>query len=363
MDTPIALIAYKRPDTTRQVLDKIRDLAPKRLFLICDGPKSNEDEPGVREVRSLLETVDWECEVTRIFADNNMGLRPRIESGLTEVFSMVDRAIILEDDCVPSERFAAYCARTLELYQGDPRVGLVSGDNAHGYFKPGEDHYFSRFTLIWGWATWARAWEKYDLGQSLWPDARDSGFLHWFFKSKRAAAYWNTVLESNYNGGNSWARVWMLTCWLNSMLCAIASKNLISNIGFDDDATHTRGKNDLRGHALYHDAWGVRGEAAPAQVRADDDADALIDKIVFARDPVIFLGLEQAGDFGLHSRNLHEAFHADGYSIIDTNQVLAAYWRMKQSGAPTPALVDSQARARFAERVANGPDAGAARVA
>jgi hypothetical protein len=181
--------------------------------------------------------------VERNYADQNLGLPDRVAGGLDWVFSQVDRAIILEDDCVPENSFFPYCAELLERYQNDTRVMVISGDNfQHGRQRTQYSYYFSRYPHCWGWATWQRAWHHYDAGMDHWPAIRDSGWLYDILDNdRRAAAYWRQIFQAVYEGSiHSWAYRWTLACWIESGLTVLPRCNLVSNMGFGIDATHTR---------------------------------------------------------------------------------------------------------------------------
>ena len=151
--TPVCLIIHRRPETTRQVLAAIRTVRPRRLFVVADGPRPQV--PGeaalCRAAREAALSVDWDCTVTPLFAAGNLGLRDRVRSGLDAVFAAVPEAIILEDDCRPDPTFFRYAAELLERYRDDPRVMLISGDNAHGVHPRQASYAFTRYALIWGW--------------------------------------------------------------------------------------------------------------------------------------------------------------------------------------------------------------------
>lgn len=189
MTTPIPIIfmIFNRPDTTKQAFETIRAAKPKKLLVVADGPRPGK--PGEADkcaaTRAIIEEVDWDCEVHRNFSDMNLGCRQRVASGITWAFSLVDKAIILEDDCLPSQSFFRYCAELLDRYEHDDRVMMVSGNNhLFGHTDVAESYYFSRYPHCWGWATWRRAWMKYDLNMSQWPELRDRKLFDQYFHKR-----------------------------------------------------------------------------------------------------------------------------------------------------------------------------------
>ena len=242
MRTPIVLIVFNRPHLAEQVFQLIRAARPPTLLVIADGPRS--DRPGEEqrcdEARAITERVDWKCEVHRDYAEMNLGCRGRIATGLDWVFSLVEEAIILEDDTVPTSSFFDFCEELLDRYRQDLRVMSVSGSNliSQTYDHPW-DYYFSRYIHIWGWATWRRAWKLYDPGMEEWPHLRDSDWLQSFLGSREAVQYWSYVFETGYEGFDTWDYAWTFAHWRHSGLSAIPRVNLVSNIGFGPGATHT----------------------------------------------------------------------------------------------------------------------------
>ncbi len=247
LDTPVVFIVFNRPDATRRVFERIRVARPKQLFVIADGPRSErEGETALcDEVREIVSKVDWPCEVFTNYSDENMGCRARVISGLNWVFSHIEEAIILEDDCLPDPTFFVFCNELLERYRCDERIMHI-GANASRYdgSLPLYSYYFSRYPHIWGWATWKRAWDHYDENMTAWPEIRDSGLLDRMFCDSRARKYRFKIFDMAHQGKiDAWSPAWVLACWLHSGLAILPKVTLVANIGFGEGATHTAGEN------------------------------------------------------------------------------------------------------------------------
>ncbi len=281
MKTPVALLIFNRPDTTESVLQAIRNVKPPELLVIADGPRPGRPEETERcaAARAVIDRIDWNCKVHRNFADKNLGLRTRVYSGLDWVFQTVEEAIILEDDCVPHPSFFRFCEELLERYRNDKQVMLISGDNAHGFKTAEHSYYFSRYALIWGWATWRRAWQLYDNKMSLWPKLRDSNWLASILSNPHEIRYWSSLFQSNYEGFNSWARAWIFSCWVHKGLGIIPATNLISNIGFGSEATHTKFKDGRAEASVEAMNFPLQH---PLSVIRDSRADDFIEKVIFS---------------------------------------------------------------------------------
>lgn len=245
MDTPVLLIAWRRPHTLRQVINAMRPVAPRRLFVACDG--ANPNRPGEAEkvaaTRELIEQeIDWPCQIERLYSDLNQGCRLGVSRAITWFFERVEEGIILEDDCVPHPVFFSYCQTLLDRYRTDTRVWCISGNNFQdGQWRGDGSYYFSRYNHCWGWASWRRCWQYYDDDLSQWPDLRDSGLLSTVFDNPRERQYWQRTWEKLLRDGkpDSWAYRWTFTSLVNGGLTALPNRNLVSNIGFGEDATHT----------------------------------------------------------------------------------------------------------------------------
>ncbi len=172
LKTTIAFLIFNRPDATERVFEEIGKAKPPMLLVIADGPRAQvpEDAEKCAASRAIIEQADWDCRIVKNYSDINMGCRNRVSSGLNWVFDTVEKAIILEDDCLPSPSFFRFCQELLTYYQDDVRVMTINGTNWQLGWKIGDgSYYFSRFNLIWGWATWRRAWTLISL--YLWEQA------------------------------------------------------------------------------------------------------------------------------------------------------------------------------------------------
>jgi hypothetical protein len=241
LETPVAFVLFRRPDRTRRVFEEIRRARPKRLFLIADGPRGPDEAADCYAARAVVEDIDWACEVTRDFATENIGLKHRLPSGLDGVFGDVDRAIVLEDDCLPHQTFFRFCDELLERYADDERVMHVAGSQLLPDPPPWSTTYhFSRYVHIWGWATWRRAWRHFDVELREWHaldrEQRECS-LRSMFDDESERRYWRYVWDRSGEIEN-WDAQWSYALLAREGLAANSNRNLISNIGFGTDATN-----------------------------------------------------------------------------------------------------------------------------
>ena len=243
LNTPVAFLIFNRPETTGRVFAEIARAKPPKLLVVADGPRaSRADEAGqCAQTRAIIDRVDWDCEVLTNFADANMGCKARVASGIDWIFSQVEECIILEDDCLPEPTFFRFCEEMLVRYRDNPRVGMVSGGNLQFGRKRGRaSYYFSRYTHIWGWASWRRAWQLYDRDIALWPAFRDEGWSQTFFRTPGEREYWANSFQAVFDGKlDTWDCSWTFAAFTHGLLQVAPNVNLISNIGFGPQATHT----------------------------------------------------------------------------------------------------------------------------
>ncbi len=232
---------FNRPQKTNRVFEEIAKIKPRKLFVIADGPRFPEEVALCEQSRSVIEKVNWECDVQINFSSDNMGCKKRISSGLSWVFSQCEESIMLEDDCLPNQSFFLYCDELLNYYRTDERIMVVSGNN---FQKPEKSYrysyYYSIYPHNWGWATWARAWRNYDVSMSLWPQLRATNWLFDLHHDTKVVKYWQNIFDEVYQGKiDTWDYQWTFANWVQHGLSTIPEKNLVTNIGFDQTATHT----------------------------------------------------------------------------------------------------------------------------
>lgn len=245
LNTPVALIIFNRPDTTERVFAAIAQAKPPVLLVVADGARTHRagEAEKCAATRAIVDRVDWDCKVLTNYSETNLGCKKRVASGLDWIFEQVPEAIILEDDCLPDPSFFRFCEEMLERYRDDERISMISGDN----FQFGRQHgdasyYFSRYTHIWGWASWRRAWKGYDKDIALWPTVRDNERLDGIVSNKKEKKYWTKIFEKTFQGKiDTWDYQWMFHSWINGRIAIVPNVNMISNIGFGVEATHTRG--------------------------------------------------------------------------------------------------------------------------
>jgi hypothetical protein len=241
LKTPILFIIYNRPETVNEVFKVLKKIKPKRLFIASDAPRDwiNSDIDNCNKTRKIVENVDWECDVKYNYFTENHGTKFGPAKAIDWFFSEVDEGIILEHDCLPNIDFFDFCSTMLERYRFEEKVMHINGSNfLLNKVNIIHDYYFSKIPLIWGWATWKRAWNKYDVNMKNYQYDKlvlPGNFLMKYMWKKT----FNLVFQKKIE---TWDYQWTYTLFKNNSLVVVPSKNLVSNIGFGDKATF--GKND-----------------------------------------------------------------------------------------------------------------------
>lgn len=245
MIKPVLLLIFNRPDLTERVFARIREAAPRLLYVAADGPRADRlgEDAICRETREIVAKVDWDCEVFYLYRVENLGCKQAVSSAITWFFDNVESGIILEDDCLPDPSFFNFCSELLERYQDDARIGIVSGANFQSKTlraKASHSYYFSNYAHIWGWATWRRVWSHYDANLVRW-----SGDLEAHANEipiPRVRATLTTWMRNAQTGEtDTWDYQLLNLLISRRQFAVIPWVNLVTNIGFDERATHTTG--------------------------------------------------------------------------------------------------------------------------
>lgn len=279
LKTAVLFLVFNRLDTTKQVFEAIRKAKPPRLYIAADGARENKEGEAekVKAVRDYVMTnIDWECETTTLFREQNLGCKMAVSGAIDWFFENEEMGIIIEDDCLPSQSFFWFCEELLERYRDDMRVGMISGDNFQKGIKRGEaDYYFSIYSHIWGWASWANRWKNYDVDlHNVW----DINFMDKLNLGLFSKLFWRYILRKLKNNQiNTWDYQWSLTLFRKDQLTIIPNLNLVQNIGFGSGATHTKRSNNFSEQVsnemviLNH----------PSEVCPHKDADIFTSKEIF----------------------------------------------------------------------------------
>lgn len=234
MQTPVLFLIFNRPEQSLEVFQQIRLQKPEQLFIAADGPRlDRQGETALCETtrQKVLEQIDWPCQVQTLFQTRNLGCGKAVSTAINWFFDQVEEGIILEDDCIPDPTFFSFCAALLKKYRHDEHILHINGSNFQlGNQRGSGSYYFSRYTHVWGWASWRRAWNKYDFTLLSFQHHSRKG-LNTFLQSELQQIYEGTT--------DTWDIQWFMTIWFNQGKVITPNINLVRNIGYGKGATHT----------------------------------------------------------------------------------------------------------------------------
>lgn len=262
LSTPILFLIFNRLDTTKKVFSKIRQIQPLRLYIAADGhrPKCQGEAEKVQEIRDYItDHIDWNCEVKTLFREQNLGCRIAVSTAIDWFFCHEPEGIILEDDCLPAQSFFTFCQALLEYYRNDTRIMHISGNNFQlGNFTTNYSYFFSKYGGSWGWASWRRAWKYFDLDMQTWSEFKKMKMIDFICDEWNEKMYWTSIFERTAQGipNTVWDYQWLYARWTQSDLSIVPAINLVSNIGFNSEATHTLHDNHLA-NMKTEDIWEI----------------------------------------------------------------------------------------------------------
>ena len=225
------------------MFESIRSIKPAKLYIAADGARKDKvgEDLLCKDSRSIIDLIDWKCEIKTLFRSDNLGCKIAVSSAIDWFFENEEQGIILEDDCLPNESFYNYCETLLNYYASDERIMHISGNNFQdGIVRGNGSYYFSNYNHIWGWATWKRAWKAYNVDLSFLTETEINNLIEKKFGTKKERFFWNNIFKSVLADKiGTWDHQWTYAIWKKNGLSIIPNKNLVSNIGFNVNGTHT----------------------------------------------------------------------------------------------------------------------------
>lgn len=307
--TPVLFLIFNRPVHTQRVFEQIRAAKPGQLFIAADGPRPEVESDGenCKQARScVLENIDWNCEVKTLLRGSNLGCGVAPAEAITWFFENVEEGIILEDDCLPDPFFFDFCSMLLEYYRKDERIMHISGNNfQNGNVRGDASYYFSAYNHNWGWATWRRSWSKFEYSitdfdrDKLMTDLASYGF------NRRERDFWISIFEKIHENRpkDIWDYQWAYSIWKNSGLSILPNVNLVVNIGFGPESTHTK---IIPGHSVKMNVGKIKTLVHPARVDLHNEADHFTFKMHFHVRDTLYRRLKNKLILNPSIRSLYE---------------------------------------------------------
>lgn len=280
--TPILFLIFNRPKHTQKVFDVLKELKPSKLYVSGDGARLNktDDLTKIAETRAILSQVDWECEVYTRFNEDNLGCKNAVSQGISWFFSQVEAGIILEDDCLPDLSFFTFCQEMLLKYKDHNEVMHIGGTNFQDGKKRGEgSYYFSRFPHIWGWASWRRAWNHYNVDLKSFSEDDWNLIIQRVLREPAERFFFFDSRDRIMNGQlDTWDFQWTFAIWKSDGIVISPNFNLVTNIGFGDEATHTLDPGSKNSGKLLQSLTKIEH---PSKIEVDKKADKYTAETLF----------------------------------------------------------------------------------
>ncbi len=245
--SPILILAYNRVDKLQKLISSISNEFTSRIIHISvDGPLKNkpEDVQKVAAVRNYVESLRNRHNLRVLLHEDNLGCKQGVIRGINWFFENSESGIILEDDCIPDNSFFSFCDTLLKKYATYDKVMHIGGSTAVSSSRlKYPNYYFSKLPPIWGWATWRRAWKLMDADMNNYEPILGSTYWEKVIPDEKVRRFYHGLFESVKQGEvDTWDYQWTYAVMKHG-LAAVPYRNLISNIGFDNDATHTKSAN------------------------------------------------------------------------------------------------------------------------
>jgi len=244
---PILILGFRRPDFTEKILSKLKEVNATQIFFAVDGAREGNSHEAIKvnEVKNLVKKIDWKCKVKTLFRPTNLGCFKATIGAINWFFENVEEGIIFDDDCIPTNEFFNFCEEMLEKYQEDERIMHVCGYNfQRGWQRENYSYYFSRYTYMWGWATWRRAWKKYNLSPSIYSEIKNKKYLKDLYPNWLERLYIKRIMDlAYYQNPDAGDSQWLFSVAINHGLTIVPNKNLVYNAGFREDSGHTTQKD------------------------------------------------------------------------------------------------------------------------
>jgi hypothetical protein len=292
LKTPVLFLIFNRPHTSQKVFNEIRKAKPSKLFVAADGPRENVqgEKEKCQKAREIIKQLDWDCEVRTLFRDKNLGCKYAVSSAIDWFFNNVEEGIILEDDCLPSQSFFWFCQELLNKYRFNNKIMHINGNNYGKILSYDYSYGFCSYPQVWGWATWKRAWNYYDVEMENWSNLKNrkkiKKNMNWnIFKYKIEEDKFNRTYKNEIN---TWDYQWHYTIFLYNGIAIFPKKNLVSNIGFSNNATRTKNRESIKANLKTFEINSHLKH--PKEIHIKKECNYLYEKYMIGRKPyLIFL--------------------------------------------------------------------------
>lgn len=247
-DIPVVIFSFKRIEKLLVIIERISQIMPRKLYLISDGGRSENEHLQVEETRKIIEmNITWECELIKRYSNENIGVYNNIAGGAKWVFEREKWAIFLEDDNLPDFTFFPFCKEMLNRYEDDTRVLWICGTNYLKEYEPadGSSYVVTKNMMPCGWASWSNKFSKYYDGElrlleNPYISKRVKKEKYYKPLMKQDWDNWRQELRRRKEGNRfmSWDYQMSFTERVHGLFAIVPKYNQITNIGVDMDSIH-----------------------------------------------------------------------------------------------------------------------------
>ena len=281
---PVLLLGFNRPEKMSQLITALSINKPDLILMSVDGPREqNSIDAGlVRQTQETAALITWPATVVTRFRNENLGLRSAVVDAVTWATSEYGKVIVIEDDCIPGPDFVPFSTNMLERFKNEPSIGHINGYNlvaSENLLSPGSQIRLTRYPESYAWATWERAWEKYD-NDLTWASQCTLQELQKITHSYVGALRWRiNFADAKSERIQTWAYRWLASMWRNNLSIIAPSANLVRYDGHED-GTHTRRKARWTELPITKQGFNDQHESLNSPFH-DEKADQWIAKQVF----------------------------------------------------------------------------------
>jgi hypothetical protein len=250
-----------------------------------------QEKEVCNKTRKIIDTINWDCNVKTNYNHINLGCKISVSNAINWFFSEENEGVILEDDCLPSLDFYKFCSLMLVRHRDDNNIGSITGTKISplkSYYK--NDSFASKYPNVWGWATWKRVWNKYDVCIENWESDWQINNIDNYLNNKETSIYWKNIFTKVYNGEiDTWDYQFIFLFLKEKFKCIVPNYNLIQNIGFDSEATHTLSENSWISRRKIESALFAREIITTDFENINEHYDLNLERFVFGiRKPSLF---------------------------------------------------------------------------
>ena len=239
---PILLIGYSRPKLTLIQINLLRTIRPNKLYFYIDGPKNNQEKILMQETIKSLNLIDWPTVLKKNIELESSGAAKSITKAITCAFESENELIILEDDVIPCPEFFNYCSFYLDEDLRQYGIGAISGHQIEN--KISQKYLTSKLSIyprVWGWATQKTIWNEFNYKNNLpWNKfmvlalkISNYNIIFFFY----LLFVYNKILRKKID---TWDYQFLFYLYQNKYKVIVPSSNLIRNLGFGPNSTHTK---------------------------------------------------------------------------------------------------------------------------